>query len=111
MVDGKWASEAVILPGNIRARLATILARAATPSERAAGRWVVAEGDEAAIVAARAAAWRQAVNGEDVAGFAHLLAERGLSIEAFHCGLHDVRLRDEAVLPVWAQTVYALTAA
>ncbi|MDB4949482.1 MAG: uncharacterized protein JWM27_2131 [Gemmatimonadetes bacterium] len=96
-------------PGAHAGTLASIVARAAAPSERAAlSCFRPAVGDDGGLAARREARWCEAVAGGDAARFAEHLAARGLPADTFRAGLADVEVVPGQPLPRWAADLGAL---
>jgi type 2 lantibiotic biosynthesis protein LanM len=85
--------------------LDTILARAATPAERANANWL---GREAMDVSARHVAWVAALAQGDDQELQRLLSARGIALEAHLFGLCDVKVGDRRSLPQWARELEEL---
>ena len=88
-----------------------IIARAASPEERAAGGCFARDplsGDGA--IAAREREWKAAAGGSDPDAWNRLLAAQGLTEVRFRAGLADVVVADARRLPRWARDLGVLLA-
>ncbi len=88
-----------------------IIARAASPEERAAGGCFAPNPQsDAGAIAAREREWTAAAAGGDPNAWARLLAAQGLTEERFRAGLAEVVVADASRLPRWARELRLLLA-